>query len=79
LEVISKERYPETQLLRQAEGIGALTALTLETPSRFAKSRSVGAYLGLVPTRDQSGERASKTSEQSERASEIEPVQAIQS
>jgi transposase len=79
LEVISKERYPETQLLRQVEGIGALTALTLEDPSRSAKSRSVGAYLGLVPARDQSGERASKTSEQSERASEIEPVQAIQS
>src|ERR671920_142301 len=39
----------------------ALTALTfvltLEDPSRFAKTRSVGAYLGLVPARDQSGDR----------------------
>jgi transposase len=61
LETISKERYPETELLRQVEGIGPLTALafvlTLEDPHRFERSRSVGAYLGLVPARDQSGER----------------------
>jgi transposase len=60
LEEISKERYPETDLLRQVEGIGPLTALTfvltLEDPYRFEKSRSVGAYLGLVPARDQSGD-----------------------
>ena len=31
--------------------------LTLEDPSRFEKSRSVGAYLGLVPASDRSGER----------------------
>jgi transposase len=61
LEMISKEHYPETDLLRQVEGVGALTALTfmltLEDPYRFAESRSVGAYLGLVPARDQSGDR----------------------
>jgi transposase len=61
LETLSEEHYPETHLLRQVEGIGPLTALTfvltVEDPSRFAKSRSVGAYLGLVPARDQSGER----------------------
>jgi transposase len=60
LETICQEHYPETDLLRQVEGIGALTALTfvltLEDPERFAKSRSVGAYLGLVPARDQSGD-----------------------
>ncbi len=60
LEEISKERYPETELLRQVEGIGPLTALTfaltIEDPYRFEKSRSVGAYLGLVPGRDQSGD-----------------------
>jgi transposase len=60
LETISKEHYPETDLLRHVEGIGPLTALTfvltLEDPHRFEKSRSVGAYsLGLVPARDQSG------------------------
>jgi transposase len=61
LEAISKEHYPETDLLRQVEGIGPLTALTfvltLEDPHRFEKSRSVGAYLGLVPSTDRSGER----------------------
>jgi len=60
LETISKESYPETELLRQVEGIGPLTALTfvltLEDPYRFEKSRSVGAYLGLVPAADQSGD-----------------------
>jgi transposase len=60
LEAISKEHYPEADLLRQVEGVGVLTALTfvltLEDPYRFAKSRSVGAYLGLVPARDQSGD-----------------------
>lgn len=61
LETISKERYPETELLRQVEGIGPLTALTfvltLEDPYRFERSRSVGAYLGLVPASDRSGDR----------------------
>jgi transposase len=61
LEAIAKERYPETSLLRQVEGIGPLTALTfvltLEDPYRFERSRSVGAYLGLVPATDRSGER----------------------
>jgi transposase len=60
LETVSKEHYSETDLLRQVEGIGPLTALTfvltLEDPYRFEKSRSVGAYLGLVPARDQSGD-----------------------
>jgi transposase len=60
LETISKEHYPETELLRQVEGVGPLTALTfvltLEDPHRFERSRSVGAYLGLVPGRDQSGD-----------------------
>jgi transposase len=61
LEAISEEHYPETELLRQVEGIGPLTALTfvltLEDPYRFERSRSVGAYLGLVPATDRSGER----------------------
>jgi len=61
LETVSEEHYPETELLRQVEGIGPLTALTfvltLEDPYRFEKSRSVGAYLGLVPATDRSGDR----------------------
>ena len=43
------------------EGVGPLTALTfvltLEDPYRFERSRSVGAYLGLVPATDHSGDR----------------------
>jgi transposase len=61
LETLCQEHYPETQLLRQVEGVGPLTALafvlTLEDPYRFEKSRSVGASLGLVPARNQSGDR----------------------
>jgi transposase len=61
LVAISKEHYPETELLRQVEGIGTLRALTfvltLEDPYRFERSRSVGAYLGLVPATERSGER----------------------
>jgi transposase len=42
-------------------GIGPLTAAAFVTavddPSKFAKSRNVGAYLGLTPRRYQSGER----------------------
>ena len=61
LETISKAHYPETDLLRQVEGIGPLTALafvlTLEDPYRFERSRSVGAYLGLVPATERSGDR----------------------
>ena len=60
LETICQERYPETELLRQVEGIGPLTALTfvltLEDPHRFEKSRSVGAYLALVPATNRSRE-----------------------
>ena len=61
LEAICQEHYPETELLRQVEGIGVLTALTfvltVEDPYRFEKSRTVGAYLGLVPATERSGER----------------------
>ncbi len=58
---MGRERYPETQLLRQVSGVGPITALyyvlTIEDPSRFAKSRSVGAYLGLRPKQRDSGEQ----------------------
>lgn len=60
-ERLCKERYPETGALRQVKGVGALTSLgfvlTLEDPGRFAKSRAVGAYLGLRPRSRQSGEQ----------------------
>jgi transposase len=61
LAAFSKDHYPETELLCQVEGIGPLTALrfvlALEDPYRFERSRSVGAYLGLVPATERSGER----------------------
>jgi transposase len=57
---LSTERYPESQILRSVHGVGPITALAfvlvLEEPNRFTSSRSVAAYLGLVPRRDQSGE-----------------------
>ena len=60
LEALAEEHHPETKLLRQVRGVGPLSALafvlTLEDPERFEKSRAVGAYLGLVPGKDQSGE-----------------------
>jgi transposase len=53
------QRFPVTERLRQIKGVGALTALvfvlTLDDPHRFARSRSVGAYLGLVPASRSSG------------------------
>lgn len=58
---LGKKKYPETALLRQVGGVGPIVALayilTLEHPGRFRKSRAVGPYLGLVPSRSQSGER----------------------
>ena len=60
VEKISKEKYPETELLRAIKGVGPITALAfvliLEDPERFSKSRQVGSFIGLTPRRDQSGE-----------------------
>jgi transposase len=60
VEVMAVKKYPETGMLRQVRGVGAITSLafvlTLENPDRFAKSRDVGPYLGLVPRQDESGE-----------------------
>src|SRR3954451_11024767 len=48
------------RLLMTLPGIGALSSLayvtTVEEPNRFARSRAVGAHLGLTPRRYQSGE-----------------------
>jgi transposase len=58
---LCSQRYPETKLLRPVGGVGTLTTLgyilTLENPHRFRRSREVGPALGLVPRRDQSGDR----------------------
>jgi transposase len=59
VERLCRERYEVTGALRQIAGVGPLTALafvlTLEDPHRFAKSRDVGAYLGLRPRQRNSG------------------------
>ncbi len=51
---------PACRLLMSAPGVGPVTALafaaTIDDPNRFAKSRTVGAYLGLTTRRFQSGE-----------------------
>ena len=51
---------PICRLLMTAPGVGPLTAwafrATIDRPDRFAKSRDVGAHLGLTPRRYQSGE-----------------------
>ncbi len=61
VEVLARH-WSVTQRLRQIKGVGALTALvfvlTLGDPFRFAKSRAVGAYLGLVPGSRSSGQSA---------------------
>jgi transposase len=48
------------QRLMTVPGVGPITALayqsTIEDPMRFDRARDVGAYLGLVPRRHQSGE-----------------------
>jgi transposase len=59
IEQLGMERYPVTQRLQQITGVGAITSLafvlTVGDPQRFTRRRDVGAYLGLVPRRDQSG------------------------
>jgi transposase len=60
IEKLASEKYMHTTLLRQIAGVGPITALAyvliLETPLRFAKSRDVGPYLGLVPKQEDSGD-----------------------
>jgi transposase len=57
---LAKKSYPDTALLQQVKGVGPITAvafvLTLDDKSRFRKSREVGAFVGLAPRRQQSGD-----------------------
>lgn len=60
IEDMAAEKYPEAEFLTQIPGVGPLTSLTfiltIGDPARFGSKRDVGAYLGLVPKRDQSGD-----------------------
>jgi transposase len=57
---LGRSKYPETSWLEQVPGVGPITALyfvlKIGDPKRFARARDVGAFLGLCPRRDQSGE-----------------------
>jgi transposase len=57
----SAEADPVTARLMSVPGVGPFVALTykssIEDPGRFARGEDVGAYAGLVPRRNQSGER----------------------
>lgn len=57
---LAQRKYPQSVQLQQIPGVGPITALyfvlKIEDPSRFEKVRDVGAYAGLCPGRDQSGE-----------------------
>lgn len=54
-----KEQYREAQRLEQIPGVGPVTSLCfvlkVGDAQRFGRVRDIGAYLGLVPKRDQSG------------------------
>lgn len=54
------ETDEDVQLFKTIPGVGAVTALTfkleIDDPSRFKKSRSVGAYAGMTPKQYSSGE-----------------------
>jgi transposase len=57
----SAEADPVAARLMSVPGVGPFVALTykssIEDPARFARGEDVGAYAGLVPRRNQSGER----------------------
>jgi transposase len=57
---LAAERYPQTIYLQQVSGVGPITALyfvlEIGDPNRFERTRDVGAFVGLCPRRDQSGE-----------------------
>ncbi|MDC3379373.1 IS110 family transposase [Planctomycetota bacterium] len=52
-------RHSATKLLQAIPGVGPICSLafvlTVEDPHRFRRSRQVGAYFGLVPRLDESG------------------------
>ncbi len=58
---LCEDGFPEAEVLRQVNGVGPNTALafiaTVEDPDRFAKSRNVGAYVGLVSKSRSSGSK----------------------
>lgn len=81
-----RQAYPETEMLRQVKGVGEVTSLaymlTIDDPNRFAKSRDVGSYLGLVPRQYDSGDtrpqlRITKTGDRMMRQYLVQSAQYI--
>jgi transposase len=60
INALAQTKYPATAWLEQIPGVGPITALyfvlKIEDPTRFPQVRDVGAFIGLCPCRDQSGE-----------------------
>ena len=60
VERLGRERYEITKRFRQVTGVGPVTSLAyvlaVEDPWCIGKTRDVGAYFGIVPRRDQSGD-----------------------
>jgi transposase len=56
--------YPEARVMQPISGVGPMTSLrfvlVVENPGRFKKRRSVGAYVGLVPQLEDSGDMESE-------------------
>jgi transposase len=59
---IAAKEFPVTKLLQTIPGVGPITSLAYVTgvgdPKRFSSSRTVGAYFGLQPRQDESGQSA---------------------
>jgi transposase len=59
-ELLKKYEFAASRV-SQPKGVGPVTTLAyvlaIEDPARFAKSRTVGAYVGLAPRQHHSGER----------------------
>jgi transposase len=77
---------PVCRRLMTMPGVGAVVAMNfrvaIDVPSRFNRSRTVGAHLGLTPKRYQSGEvdwtgRISKAGDAMMRASLFEAAQVL--
>jgi len=60
IEIIAKKN-PNAELLTSIPEVGPITALyyvsLIDDPKRFSESKSVGAYFGLTPLQQSSGER----------------------
>ena len=60
IEKLAKDEYRDAHVLMQIPGVGALTTITYMTTvgdrNRFARSRTVGAWLGLAPGQRASGQ-----------------------